>query len=104
MLVQELDLQLVRPPVVIRRAAAGGVVERAFGFGGHIFIDWMVELNSVKALSVFDTTAMAVNSWPHPESAAGGQGTLIVGDRRAGRDGELGCRVFLFAHDVCRLN
>ena len=33
MLVQEVELQLVRPPVAVRRAAAGGVMERAFGFG-----------------------------------------------------------------------
>ena len=33
MLVQEIEPQLVRPPVAVRRAAAGGVVEGAFGFG-----------------------------------------------------------------------
>jgi hypothetical protein len=34
MLVQEIELQLVRPPVLVRGAASGGaVVERAFGFG-----------------------------------------------------------------------
>ena len=32
MLVQEFELQLVRPPVAVRRAA-GGVVDGAFGFG-----------------------------------------------------------------------
>ena len=33
MLVQEIELQLVRPPVLVRGAAAGGMVEGAFGFG-----------------------------------------------------------------------
>jgi hypothetical protein len=33
MLVQKLDLLLLRPPVPVRRAAAGGVMEGAFGFG-----------------------------------------------------------------------
>ena len=33
MLVQELESQLVRPPVAVRRAAAGDVVEGALGFG-----------------------------------------------------------------------
>ena len=33
MLVQDLQPQLVRPPVAVRRAAAGGVIERALCFG-----------------------------------------------------------------------
>ena len=33
MLVQEVEPQLVRPPVAVRRAAAGGVIERALRFG-----------------------------------------------------------------------
>ncbi len=37
MLVQEFELQFVRPPVAVRRAAAGGVVEGALGFGWHGF-------------------------------------------------------------------
>jgi hypothetical protein len=38
MLVQEFELQLVRPPVAVRGGRGGGaVVERAFGFGGHRF-------------------------------------------------------------------
>jgi len=31
--VQKFELLLVRPPVAVRRAASGSVVERAFGFG-----------------------------------------------------------------------
>jgi hypothetical protein len=38
MLVQQFDLELVRPPVAVRGAAAGGVIEGAFGFGGHDFV------------------------------------------------------------------
>src|SRR5262249_8653663 len=36
MLVQEFELQLVRPPVAIRRAAAGDMLDGAYGFGGHV--------------------------------------------------------------------
>jgi hypothetical protein len=39
MLVEQLDLQLLRPPIAIGGAGdAGGGIERAFGFGGHRFI------------------------------------------------------------------
>jgi hypothetical protein len=41
MLVQEFDLQLVRPPIAVGGSRGGGaVIERAFGFfgfGGHNF-------------------------------------------------------------------
>ena len=47
MLVQEFDLQLVRPPVLVCGGGRrGAVVERAFGFGCHIFFLRSVELNS----------------------------------------------------------
>jgi hypothetical protein len=32
MLVQQFDFQVVRPPVVVCGTAAGGVLERTFGF------------------------------------------------------------------------
>ena len=35
MLVQEIDVQRVRPPVLVRLAAAGNVVKRALGLGCH---------------------------------------------------------------------
>ncbi len=35
-LVQDLQIQLVRPPVAVRCAAAGGMVERAFRFCRHV--------------------------------------------------------------------
>jgi hypothetical protein len=35
MLVQQVEPQLIRPPVAIRRAAASGVMERTPGFGRH---------------------------------------------------------------------
>src|SRR4029077_3631481 len=36
MLVQEFEFSLVRPPVTIRRAAGGCVVEWTFGFSCHV--------------------------------------------------------------------
>jgi hypothetical protein len=42
MLVQKLDLQLFGPPVAVRGAASGSLVERAFGFGRHVFLLGMV--------------------------------------------------------------
>ncbi len=37
MLVQKVEPQLVRPPVAVRRAFAGGMFERAFGFSCHAY-------------------------------------------------------------------
>jgi hypothetical protein len=41
MLAQEFELQLVRPPIAVRRAAAGGVLEGTFGFRGHVLFPWI---------------------------------------------------------------
>src|SRR5882672_9543673 len=38
MLVQEIQAQLIRPPVAARRAAAGGVIERALDLVGHCIV------------------------------------------------------------------
>ena len=38
MLLQQVHPQLLRPPVLIGRAAAGGVIEGAFCFVGHAFL------------------------------------------------------------------
>src|SRR5882757_2009917 len=38
MLVQQVQAQLVRPPVAVRRAASGGVTERALDLVGHRII------------------------------------------------------------------
>src|SRR5687768_10098238 len=35
MLMQQIEPQLVRPPVAIGASAAGGMIERARGFGSH---------------------------------------------------------------------
>ena len=40
-LVQQVDFQLVRPPVAVGRAAACGVIEGALGFGCHRVAFWM---------------------------------------------------------------
>jgi hypothetical protein len=38
MLVQNFQVQLIRPPVTVRRASAGGVMEGAFRFSCHCFL------------------------------------------------------------------
>ena len=35
-LMEDLQIQLVRPPVAVRRATASGVIERAFRFICHV--------------------------------------------------------------------
>jgi hypothetical protein len=42
---QKFDLQLLGPPVAVGGAASGSLVERAFGFGRHVFLLISVEWN-----------------------------------------------------------
>jgi len=45
MLVQQFQPQLIRPPVLVRPAEAGNVVERALCFGCHGYLLWLFELH-----------------------------------------------------------
>ena len=45
MLVQQFQPQLVRPPVLVRPAEAGDVVERALRFGCHGYFLRLFELH-----------------------------------------------------------
>jgi hypothetical protein len=47
MLAQQFELQLLRPPIAIRRAAAGGVAEGELGFGWHALARFVKRLSGL---------------------------------------------------------
>ena len=54
MLVQQVEAQLVRPPVAVRRAAGGGVIERALDLVGHCIVSFCFVQNDGVSLRCAD--------------------------------------------------